>query len=52
MHYEFVQPMDHAPLGVGTYGGHLQRIVETADQPDALTQWVAKVRRNMLPNQM
>jgi len=43
MYYELVQPMDHAPLSVGTYGGHLERIAETTEQPHPLTQWVAQV---------
>jgi hypothetical protein len=43
MHYEFVQPMDNAPLGIGTYSAHLQRIAETAVQSPELTQWVAQV---------
>lgn len=43
MHYEFVQPMDHTPLGVGTYSANLERIAETVLQPDALTRWVAQV---------
>ena len=43
MYYELVQPMDHPPLSVGTYGGHLERIAETAEQPHPFTQWVAQV---------
>ena len=42
-HHEFVQPMDSAPLGLGTYFGHLDRIAQTAQQPTALTEWVAQV---------
>jgi hypothetical protein len=42
--YEFVQPMDHAPLGEGAlnaYGARLVRSAQKVPQPDELTRWVA-----------
>lgn len=39
---EFVQPMDHAPLGVGSYSGHLHRLAQSVAQAPALTNWVAQ----------
>ncbi len=43
IHHEFVQPMDYAPLGVGAGGKHLVRLAECAEQPAALTNWVAQL---------
>ncbi len=46
MHYEFVQPMDHAPLGVGALGAYGARLVQSAQavpQSVDLTRWVAGV---------
>ena len=43
MHQEFVQPMDHAPLSIGSYGGHLVRLAESREQSLELTAWVAQV---------
>jgi hypothetical protein len=40
MNFEWVQPMDRAPLEFGTYGGHLQRLANPADQPADLTEWL------------
>ena len=42
MHYEYVQPMDHEPFGVGTHGGHLVRLAEATSQPLAVTEWVRR----------
>ena len=39
---EFVQPMDHAPLGVGSYSGRLHRLAQPVAQAPALTNWVAQ----------
>jgi hypothetical protein len=41
--HEFVQPMDHPPLTLGTYGGDLLRIATARVQPAALTEWIAKL---------
>ncbi len=43
IHYEFVQPMDDEPLGIGTYGGHLVRLAESMAQPPEVTTWVAQL---------
>lgn len=46
VHYEFVQPMDHASLGVGAlgaYGAHLVRSAQAVPQAAELTRWVARV---------
>ena len=43
IHYEFVQSMDEIPLDVGSYGGHLIRLAEGADQPGGVTAWVAQI---------
>jgi hypothetical protein len=43
MHYEFVQPLDDAPLTSGTYSGKPLRMPQVARQPDAVTAWVAQV---------
>jgi hypothetical protein len=41
--WEFTQPMDYAPLTVGTRSGHLHRPATPAPQNDELTKWIAKV---------
>jgi hypothetical protein len=43
IHYEFVQPMDDRPLGIGTSGGHLIRLAEPTVQAEEVTNWVALV---------
>jgi hypothetical protein len=43
IHYQFVQPMDHPPLGVGTYGVHLVRRAELVAQPAELTNAIVKL---------
>ena len=43
MQFEWVQPMDRPPLALGTYGGHLHRLAEPADQPSDLTHWLAEL---------
>lgn len=40
--YEFVQPMDHAPLGVGSGGTHLERVAQVELQTQAVTDWVSR----------
>jgi hypothetical protein len=40
VHQEFVQPMDSAPLGVGSYGGHLVRLAGSRQQSAQVTRWV------------
>lgn len=42
MRYYFVQPMDDAPLGTGTYQAHLIRMATEVTQPTALTDWVRR----------
>jgi hypothetical protein len=42
---EFVQPMDYAPLGVGSFSGHLIRNAESVDQPLERTRWVEGATR-------
>src|SRR5262249_41218414 len=39
----FTQPMDHAPLTVGTQGLNLRRPSKTAVQSKELTEWVAGI---------
>lgn len=41
--HDFIQPMDHAPLGIGAGGTHLVRGAEPLAQPAALTDWVARL---------
>lgn len=38
--FEFTQPMDSPPLGVGTYGGSLVRLAEPHSQAPEVTGWV------------
>jgi hypothetical protein len=40
MSFEFVQPMDRAPLTFGTHGGHLERLAKSVSQPAELTAWL------------
>jgi len=42
MHFEFVQPMDDEPLGVGTFSGHLVRLADSMSQDPEVTAWVAQ----------
>ncbi len=44
--YEFVQPMDHAPLTVGTGGLNLERLAQATTQPDPVTKWVEEKLRS------
>src|ERR1700674_1185112 len=37
--------MNHAPLGVGTFFGHLVRLAQAVSQTAELTQWVANIMR-------
>jgi len=41
--HEFVQPMDHPPLVLGTYGGHLERPATQVPQRTDLTEWLGKL---------
>jgi hypothetical protein len=43
MSFEFVQPMDRAPLKFGTHGGHLIRLAQSAAQPPELTSWLTEL---------
>jgi hypothetical protein len=47
---EFTQPMDYAPLSVGTHGVHLRRLGTAAPQRDELTKWVAGVFSDVTAN--
>jgi hypothetical protein len=38
--HEFVQSMDHPPLELGTYGGHLMRLATPQVQSSAVTAWI------------
>ena len=40
--WDFVQPMDYEPLGLGTSGGHLIRLAQAVKQTPELTQWIAR----------
>lgn len=50
MHYEFVQPMDRAPLDGGTYQAHLEQLATEVNQADAVTTWVKALSANLLAN--
>lgn len=41
--FEFTQPMDSAPLGVGAYGGSLKRLATPRSQASDVTAWVKGV---------
>ena len=41
--HEFVQPMDHPPLQLGSYGGHLRRLAKARSQSADLTAWIARL---------
>jgi hypothetical protein len=41
--HELVQPMDHPPLTVGAGGMELRRLATAAQQPEALTRWLAQL---------
>jgi hypothetical protein len=43
IHHEIVQPMDHAALEMGSFGGHLIRLPMQNVQPQLVTEWVAKL---------
>jgi hypothetical protein len=40
MSCEWVQPMDRAPLELGTYGGHLHRLAGRVEQSAEVTAWL------------
>jgi hypothetical protein len=40
---DFTQPMDYAPLSVGTHGLHLHRLSVPGSQSEELTSWVAEI---------
>lgn len=40
--FDFTQPMDHPPLGPGSYGARVVRLARVAHQPQDLTNWVEK----------
>ena len=44
--HEFVQPMDHPPLVLGTYGGHLERAATPVPQGADLTEWIAQLLKH------
>jgi hypothetical protein len=43
MQFEFVQPMDHAPFTLGTYGGHLKRLATARPQDESLSQKIQEL---------
>lgn len=45
VHFEIVQPIDHYPLGAGTFSGRLKRLAQPLAQPPAVTEWVCKAVR-------
>jgi hypothetical protein len=49
IHYEFVQPMDDEPLGVGAYGGQIKQMAKPVSQLPELNEWVAQVIRKLTP---
>ncbi len=40
--HEFVQPMDHPPLALGTYRGHLHRLATPVPQALGLAEWIRR----------
>jgi hypothetical protein len=40
--YDFIQPMDHAPLPTGAGGIGLVHLAEPEEQPQAVTEWVRR----------
>ncbi len=42
MRQDFVQSMDEAPLGAGSYDSYLVRLAESSKQPPEVTAWVAQ----------
>jgi hypothetical protein len=40
MKFEWTQPMDRAPLELGTYGGSLERLAVSGTQPVELSAWL------------
>lgn len=42
VHFEFVQPIDHYPLGAGTYSVRPRRMAQLAVQPSDITEWVKR----------
>ena len=40
---EFTQPMDHAPLTIGSHGLDIRRFAKPATQNEELTKWVVDV---------
>ena len=49
--HQFVQPLDHRPLGTGSYAGELVRLSGIARQPPELTSWVAETTKALKPVQ-
>ncbi len=45
--YDFVQPMDHAPLTGGAGGFGLRRLATAVQQPAELTRWIAQLPRDL-----
>lgn len=41
--HDFIQPMDHAPLGIGAGGTHLIRPAKLVAQPVTLTEWITRL---------
>jgi hypothetical protein len=41
--HEFVQPMDHPPLELGTYGGSLKRLATPRPQAAKVTEWLGRL---------
>jgi hypothetical protein len=41
--HEFAQPMDHPPLALAPYAGHLKRLATVRVQPADLTKWIIGV---------
>lgn len=40
LHFEFVQPLDHYPLGAGTFKARLKRLAQSRKQATKVTEWV------------
>jgi len=40
LHFEFVQPLDHYPLGAGTFSARLKRLAQPREQLPSVTEWV------------
>lgn len=46
VHFEFVQPVDHYPLGAGTYSARPRRMSQPVVQPADVTEWVERAVRS------